>query len=317
MLGLRRHRTLDVRRGTNANGERSVRVDGVSWIAERKPSVTLLSQLAPADYSPMATTSQQQGDGVIRRRAARLLLCSIAMPVVFGCSAATTTSTAPNHAAIGVPVEHAATPVDQVLAAARIAAPATTAPSTTSLVIPAPEPVPAAPENADANEMQPAPTTTAAPAVAIVPRRTAAAPAASTAAPAPAEPLAPAATTGRLDLAAAADFAARTNSLRASLGLGALSRNGQLDALAAGWARELATSGRLRHSTIPDRVVASGWGTAGENVGVGGSVASVHNALVNSPGHYANLAGETYTAFGIAVVIGDDGRLWVCEVFAG
>jgi uncharacterized protein YkwD len=266
----------------------------------------------------MAPTSQQQGDGVIRRRAARLLLCSIAVPVVFGCSAATTTSTAPNHAAIGVPVEHAAAPAEQVLAAARIAAPATTSSSTTSLVIPAPEPVPAAPENADANEMQPAPTTTVAPVATIAPRRPAPAPAASTAAPAPAEPLAPAATTVRLDAAAASDFAVRTNSLRSSLGIGTLARNGQLDALAASWARELAVSGRLRHSTIPDRVVAGGsWNTAGENVGVGGSVASVHNALVNSAGHYANLAGEQYTAFGIAVVIGEDGRLWVCEVFAG
>jgi uncharacterized protein YkwD len=255
---------------------------------------------------------------VIRRRAARLLLCSIAVPVVLGCSAATTTFTAPNHAAIGVPVEHVPAPTEQVLAAARVAPPASTTSSSAGIVIRAPEPVPAAPENTDANEMPPAPATGAAPAPTVATRRTTAALAASTAAPASADLLTTAATTVRLDAAAASDFAARVNALRSALGLGVLARNSQLDALAAGWARELAASGRLRHSTIPDRVVAGGpWGTAGENVGVGSSVASVHNALVDSPGHYANLVGEQYSAVGIGVAVGDDGRLWVCEVFAG
>ncbi len=255
---------------------------------------------------------------MIRRRAARLLLSSIAVPVVFGCSTVVTTSTAPSRAAIGVPVGHDRSPVAELVVAAREAATTNSVPVTT-ITVPLPAPVPAQPANADPNEMEVAPTTTATPApVAAMTRRATPVPSAASAAPAPAEPLAPAATGVRMDPAAAADFAARTNSLRASIGLPALARNGQLDALAAGWARELATSGSLRHSSIPNRVVAGGgWNTAGENVGTGGGVGSVHNALVNSAGHYANLAGAQYSAFGIAVAIGEDGRLWVCEVFAG
>jgi uncharacterized protein YkwD len=120
-----------------------------------------------------------------------------------------------------------------------------------------------------------------------------------------------------LNAAAAADFVARTNALRTSLGLGALSRNAQLDGYAAAWARELAASGSLRHSSSPDRAVANGWSIAGENVGYGGSVGTVHDALVKSAGHYANLAGPSYTAIGVGVATGADGRIWVCEVFAG
>jgi uncharacterized protein YkwD len=129
--------------------------------------------------------------------------------------------------------------------------------------------------------------------------------------------LEPAAAALPLDVAAAADFTSRTNALRVAAGLVPLARNTQLDALAAGWARELVSTGVLRHSTIPDAIVANGWRIGGENVGFGASVASVHQALVASPGHYANLAGPRYTNFGIAVVSGPDGRLWVCELFAG
>jgi uncharacterized protein YkwD len=38
---------------------------------------------------------------------------------------------------------------------------------------------------------------------------------------------------------------------------------------------------------------------------------------VSSAGHYANLARPTFSAIGVAVVVDDSGRLWLCEVFAG
>ena len=73
------------------------------------------------------------------------------------------------------------------------------------------------------------------------------------------------------------------------------------EAYAAAWARELAASGSLRHSSSPDRAVAAGWSIAGENVGYGGSVGGVHDALVKSAGHYANLVGPSYSAIGVGV----------------
>jgi uncharacterized protein YkwD len=123
--------------------------------------------------------------------------------------------------------------------------------------------------------------------------------------------------TAPIDSAAAADFTARTNALRSSLGLAPLVRDGSLDSLAADWAQELAASGQLRHSSIPRTIVGHPWSTVGENVGFGPSVGSVHDALVNSAGHYANLTGASYSRVGIGVAVDGDGRLWVVEVFAG
>ena len=249
----------------------------------------------------MTPLNEKQGDGVIRRRSVRLLLISSAVSVLFGCDAGNQLATRTPAAPVAVPVRVVAA---RVVVSTTEPGPAVSTPATT--VEPAPAPT-------VANEMQLAPTTTA-PATTIVALRPAA--------PAPtptavAVTFEPAASPIPLNIAAAADFASRTNSLRSSLGLAALVRNAQLDTYAANWARELAASGSLRHSTSPDRAVANGWNIAGENVGFGSSVGSVQDALVASAGHYANLAGPSYSALGIAVVVGADGRLWVCEVFGG
>ena len=223
--------------------------------------------------------------------------------VLFGCDAgnqlASSTVAAPPPS---TPTSVVAAP--SVLAAAKLAIPAPASTSTSVVV----EIVAAAASSA--NEMQLAPTTTTPPTTVVVKRSVTPATSAATFEPAAASPIA-------LNTAAAAEFTSRTNGLRSSLGLAPLSRDAQLDVSAANWARELAASGSLRHSTSPDRAVANGWYTAGENVGYGWSVASVHDALVASAGHYANLAGPGYSALGIAVAMGADGRLWVCEVFAG
>ena len=248
----------------------------------------------------MTPTTQQQGDGVIRRRAPRWLLLSGLTVVLFGCDAGNQLASSTVAAPLP-PTPVVAAP--SVLAAAKLAAPASASTSTSVVV----EVVPAA---SSANEMQLAPTTTTPPTTVVVKRSVIPATSAATFEPAAASPIA-------LNTAAAAEFAGRTNALRSSLGLAPLSRDAQLDVSAANWARELAASGSLRHSTSPERAVANGWYTAGENVGYGWSVASVHDALVASAGHYANLAGPGYSALGIAVAMGADGRLWVCEVFAG
>jgi uncharacterized protein YkwD len=251
---------------------------------------------------------EQQGDGVIRRRVARWLLLGSAVTVLFGCQAGDPSTSAPADAAapvVAAPLPFVPAPRDSVVPPTDTVAAARVAATTTTTEAPAPEAA------APANEMQPVPTTAAPPATTVV-RRSVAAP--TTVAPPVFEP---AAAPLPLNAAAAVDFVNRTNSLRASLGLEALARNAQLDAYAAAWARELAASGSLRHSSSPDRAVAAGWSIAGENVGYGGSVGSVHDALVKSAGHYANLVGPSYSAIGVGVAAGADGRLWVCEVFAG
>jgi uncharacterized protein YkwD len=116
---------------------------------------------------------------------------------------------------------------------------------------------------------------------------------------------------------AAADLFARTNGVRSAQGVPALARDGSLDGAAAGWARELATSGVLRHSTLPQQLIGRPWSTLGENVGFGATSATIHDALVNSAGHFGNIVGASYTRVGVGAATDVNGRLWVVELFAG
>lgn len=109
------------------------------------------------------------------------------------------------------------------------------------------------------------------------------------------------------------DFASRINSLRGSDGLGALSRHGSLDSYAREWARSMGQSGSLNHSNIGSLL--GPWGGVGENVGVGGSVSVIFNALVGSSGHYQNMVGD-WTHMGVGVWRDAQGALWTCHVFA-
>jgi uncharacterized protein YkwD len=127
----------------------------------------------------------------------------------------------------------------------------------------------------------------------------------------------PAAVTVVAAPSAAADIAARTNNVRAGRGLAPLARDGSLDGAAAGWARELATSGVLRHSGLPQQLLGKPWATLGENVGFGSSSAIIHDALVNSAGHLANIVGTNFTRIGVGAATDVNGRLWVVQLFGG
>jgi uncharacterized protein YkwD len=175
--------------------------------------------------------------------------------------------------------------------------PVPAAASKPSVVRPAP-----APATAPATT---APVTTAAAAVAAPP---------TTAAP---PPVVPAAATVAAAPAAAADLVARTNGVRSARGLAPLLRDASLDGAAAGWARELATSGVLRHSGLPQQLLGKPWSILGENVGFGASSSVIHDALVNSAGHFANIVGASFTRIGVGAATDVNGRLWVVELFGG
>jgi uncharacterized protein YkwD len=49
----------------------------------------------------------------------------------------------------------------------------------------------------------------------------------------------------------------------------------------------------------------STWLKLGENVGYGGTIAAIHEAYLNSPGHRANIMDPTFTEIGAAAVWGD------------
>jgi len=118
---------------------------------------------------------------------------------------------------------------------------------------------------------------------------------------------------GAADPGAEADFANRVNALRASVGRAPLGVHPVLTAKAENWAAYMAGSGCLCHSNLPDGVTVA-WTKLGENIGRGPSVASIHDALVHSPLHYANMVDPSFNCIGVGVAYGSGG-MYVAEVF--
>jgi len=109
-----------------------------------------------------------------------------------------------------------------------------------------------------------------------------------------------------------AGFAARINGFRSDKGHSELTRDGSLDSRARKWAERLAADGSLSHSDLG--TLLPPWSAAGENVGTGGSVSGVFDALKASSGHRDNMLGD-YTHFGVGVWIDSRGTLWTAHVF--
>lgn len=60
--------------------------------------------------------------------------------------------------------------------------------------------------------------------------------------------------------------------------------------------------------------VTTGWSVLGENVGVGSTVADLHAAFMNSPGHRDNILGD-WNYVGVGVADSDRGYMFVTVVF--
>ena len=115
---------------------------------------------------------------------------------------------------------------------------------------------------------------------------------------------------------AEADFMGRLNALRVSRGLPALGVDPRLVDLARDWSNQMAAAGRISHRPDLGSHAPAGWTRISENVGVGPSVESLHNALVNSAGHFANMVDPKVSHVGIGVVEAN-GLVWVTQNFAG
>lgn len=196
----------------------------------------------------------------------------------------------------------------------------TTAVSATTVTTAAPDPGPLPESTAPPATEGPAPTEpvvpsameTVEPAAPAVPEPTE---------PAPSTPPAPTAPPTTVDSSAALEghalqFLEATNALRASLGLAPLGGDSRLVASANGQVDVMIGSGTLAHQDLQDEL-AQGWMIVGENVGYGPNVDAIHQALVASPGHYANLVNDRFSRVGIVVKADAGGRLWVAQVFGG
>ncbi|MCC6226324.1 MAG: transporter [Microthrixaceae bacterium] len=96
---------------------------------------------------------------------------------------------------------------------------------------------------------------------------------------------------------------AEVNASRAEAGLPPLRENLTLDRKADAWAQRLRDSCSLSHSKLSDGAPEE-WMKLGENVGYGGTIAQVHDAYMNSPGHRANILDPSFTSMGAAAVWG-------------
>jgi hypothetical protein len=109
------------------------------------------------------------------------------------------------------------------------------------------------------------------------------------------------------------EFIQRINESRSALGLPALRAAPDLTTVARGHTSVMLRDQRLFHNPgLGDDV--QNWRRVTENVGVGGSVNSLHLASMSSPSHRANILDARVTQVGIGVRV-VDGRIWVTAVF--
>ncbi|HSM45471.1 MAG TPA: CAP domain-containing protein [Acidimicrobiia bacterium] len=111
---------------------------------------------------------------------------------------------------------------------------------------------------------------------------------------------------------AESEFANRIASYRSANGEDALTRDGSLDSYARSWAKAMAESGQLSHSNVASLMPP--WKAAGENVGMGGSVGGIFDALASSSGHRTNMLSD-FSNLGVGVYRAADGALWTAHVF--
>ncbi len=105
---------------------------------------------------------------------------------------------------------------------------------------------------------------------------------------------------------------ARTARDRAPLRL-----NDSLSNYARKHSRTMAAKNRLYHNPyLASWLDDWSWRILGENVGVGGSVYSLHKAFMASPGHKANNLDRRFKTIGVGIV-SSGGRLWVTVIFRG
>ena len=110
-------------------------------------------------------------------------------------------------------------------------------------------------------------------------------------------------------------FAKKINAARSATGKAKLNLDPELSRAARKHTYEMVHKHLLHHtpeSALRRRV--TNWNTLGENVGVGGTVDSLHVAFMNSPTHRANVLYSSFRHVGVGVVR-RNGRMWVTVIF--
>jgi uncharacterized protein YkwD len=116
--------------------------------------------------------------------------------------------------------------------------------------------------------------------------------------------------------AAATQFFDLTNGERASAGVPALEWRADVASLAVAHSVEMAQAGNIWHGSFvtEGNLKALNASSLGENVGMGGSVSSIHQAFMNSAGHRENILDPGFNQVGIGVIVAGD-TVFVTEDF--
>lgn len=109
------------------------------------------------------------------------------------------------------------------------------------------------------------------------------------------------------------DLLALMNTARAEAGLAPVTMHSDLTDDAAAWSQYMYGQGSLSHNPNLSAVT-TGWDKLGENVGLGPTIGSLHDAFMKSASHRGNVLGD-YNHVGIAVVAETPTKLWVTVVF--
>lgn len=110
------------------------------------------------------------------------------------------------------------------------------------------------------------------------------------------------------------EFTSRANGERTSRGIKAYVVKSDLVSVARQQAQRMASAGKIYHNPNLASDV-KGWQSVGENVGMGGDVASIHQAFMNSSGHRANILDRDFTEVGMGTATDASGKLYVAQVF--
>lgn len=114
------------------------------------------------------------------------------------------------------------------------------------------------------------------------------------------------------------------NSERAKAGLSALKGDTQILRVARLKSQDMINKNYFDHNSptygSPFEMMKShgiSYSTAGENIAMNRSVAAAHTALMNSPGHRANILNANYTHIGIGIAQNANGSLYITQMFVG
>ncbi len=121
--------------------------------------------------------------------------------------------------------------------------------------------------------------------------------------------------TAAADTESEAGFVAQINASRSANGLAPLAVDAKLRTHARDHTEEMMAAGYIFHSSGAELSAAGspGWTVLGENVGVGGTVSSLHQAFMDSPTHRDNILGDfNYVGVGSGT---KDGTLYVTVLF--